>query len=109
MPAEGPGRWRTGLVGCFEELVGLDDRLGEFGHGDAPVLALALQQAEGFAFAELPSRHEYSLGAFDQLSLAQGRFELVDVFLEDFELTSAGDGNLNGCVQTGVRGRFEEV
>ena len=96
------------LVLSLEQLVGLDDRLGELRHRDPAILALALEQPEGFALAELLARHENSLGALDQLPFAQRRFERVDVVLQRFELPSPGHGHLNGGVQARVGRRFEQ-
>ncbi len=59
------------LILSLEQFVGLDDRLGEFRHGDPSILALTLKLAKGFALAELLARHQNSFGALDQLAFSQ--------------------------------------
>jgi hypothetical protein len=71
MAAERPGRSLGGLFGGFEQLIRLDDRLDEFRHGNPSILALALQQAESLALAELPSRHQDPFGTLDQFAFTQ--------------------------------------
>ena len=98
-PPDGPRAHVPGLAGSLQQFVGLDDRFGELGHGNSPVLALPLKQAERLVLAEMAARHEDSLGAFDQLALAQGHLQLVDVLLKDLDLPGAGHGDLDGRMQ----------
>ena len=50
---------RLGLVVWqLEQLVGLDDRLGELGHGHPAILALPLQEAERVGLLEVATGHQ---------------------------------------------------
>ena len=71
-----------GLAGRLEQLVGLDDRLGELGHRHPAVLALPLQEPEGLGLVRLRRDIRMPLARSISFRSREGQLEVIDVLVQ---------------------------